>query len=277
MDKKYELTNETITVNDHTLHRIKALRDFGNVKKGDLGGFIEFEKNLSQYGWCWVFGEAKVYGDAEVYGDANVSGYAKVYGNAIVCGNAKVFDNADVFGNAEVYRSAIVFGYAEVYENAKVFGNVKVFGDAKVYDNAEVYDNAKVCGAAVVCGDAKVYDNAEVYGNAKVYRNARVHGYASIAMSGYIASIDDYIVIGPIGSRNGYTTVYRTLNTDNDSDSTNVRIQCGCFNGTPDEFFTKVDEGHKKGSIYHTQYTTIVKPMVDAMRQTSIENITDRG
>jgi len=35
--KKYELTKESKIVNGITLFRIKALRDFGNVKKGDLG------------------------------------------------------------------------------------------------------------------------------------------------------------------------------------------------------------------------------------------------
>ena len=31
--KKYELTDETIEVYGTALHRIKALKDFGNVKK----------------------------------------------------------------------------------------------------------------------------------------------------------------------------------------------------------------------------------------------------
>ena len=35
MDKKYRLTNETIIHEGVTLHRIEALRDFGNIKKGD--------------------------------------------------------------------------------------------------------------------------------------------------------------------------------------------------------------------------------------------------
>ena len=34
MKRKYELTNETKEINGCTLHRIVALRDFGNVKKG---------------------------------------------------------------------------------------------------------------------------------------------------------------------------------------------------------------------------------------------------
>ena len=56
MDKKYTLLkNDTITHNDSILYRIKAIRDFDTVSTGDLGGYIENESNLSQYGNCWVY------------------------------------------------------------------------------------------------------------------------------------------------------------------------------------------------------------------------------
>ncbi len=38
MEKKYKLTNETLEYNGRTLYRIEALRDFSDVKKGDIGG-----------------------------------------------------------------------------------------------------------------------------------------------------------------------------------------------------------------------------------------------
>lgn len=64
--KKYELTSETKIVFGHILYRIKALSSFGYVSAGDLGGFLESEKNLSQNGNAWVSGSAEVYGNAEV-------------------------------------------------------------------------------------------------------------------------------------------------------------------------------------------------------------------
>lgn len=64
---KYKLTDETITIDGHTLHRIKALENFGNVKRGDKGGWVERESNLSQNG------NAKVYGNAQVGGNAQVA------------------------------------------------------------------------------------------------------------------------------------------------------------------------------------------------------------
>ena len=90
MEKKYKLTEETINVNGRTLHRIEALRDFNDVKKGDKGGFIENEKNLSQSDTCWVYGNARVYNNAVVYDNAKVFINANIYGNAQEIGRAHV-------------------------------------------------------------------------------------------------------------------------------------------------------------------------------------------
>ena len=76
------------------LHRIKALKDFGNVKKGDLGGFIESEKNLSYEGLCWIFDNAKVFKGAEVYGNAQIYGNAEIFGVVLISGNDKIFGDS---------------------------------------------------------------------------------------------------------------------------------------------------------------------------------------
>ena len=82
--KKFELTSEFITnIFGTKLFRIKALVDFGDVKAGELGGYLEKEENLDHDGDAWVFDNARVYGDARVFGDASVSGdadYAYAHG-----------------------------------------------------------------------------------------------------------------------------------------------------------------------------------------------------
>lgn len=35
------------------LRRIRALKSFGSVKSGDLGGYVQSEDNLSHSGRCW--------------------------------------------------------------------------------------------------------------------------------------------------------------------------------------------------------------------------------
>ena len=46
--KKYILTENTKQISGKTLYQIESLIDFLNIHKGDLGGWIEKEENLSQ-------------------------------------------------------------------------------------------------------------------------------------------------------------------------------------------------------------------------------------
>ena len=104
MEKKYRTEKDPET----GLLRIIALKDFSDVKKGDRGGLIAKEDNLSQEGNCWVYEHAKV-------GE-----------KAWIC------DNAKIYGKARIYAHAQVFGEAEVY------GHTEIKGDVKVSDNTEV-------------------------------------------------------------------------------------------------------------------------------------------
>ncbi|UNF28759.1 hypothetical protein [Bartonella krasnovii] len=139
MQKKFALTNETRVFDNQILYRIKALKDFADIKAGDLGGFIENESNLSHDGNCWVGDNAyvvktgRVYDNARVYGNAGVGGY--VYGNAKVYDFAKVFAHAHVYDNAQVFDSAKIISHVHIYENACAYGMAIVtknaFGDTR--------------------------------------------------------------------------------------------------------------------------------------------------
>ena len=109
MQKKFTLLrNDSVEFLDndgyHTLFRVKAVRDFGSVKRGDRGGYIEREANLSHEGTAWVGGGAQVYGNAFVCDDAIVDGYAKISGNARICGNAAIGEYERVGGNTILSR-----------------------------------------------------------------------------------------------------------------------------------------------------------------------------
>lgn len=104
-ESKFELTDMTLEVFGVVLHRIRSLKDFVlphgvAVKRGDLGGFVEREENLSHAGSCWIGGNSFVYGgasvceDAVVCGSATVSGDVRVSGSAWVGGSAWVTDGA---------------------------------------------------------------------------------------------------------------------------------------------------------------------------------------
>lgn len=65
MNKKYRLLKEDIRVIDGKVcHRIQALRDIGDdVKRGDLGGYVESEYNLSKDDESWIYPESFAYGN----------------------------------------------------------------------------------------------------------------------------------------------------------------------------------------------------------------------
>ena len=148
--KKYEITNDTKTINGVTVHRIVALKSFGNVTKGDLGGWIEKESNLSQSGNAWVTDDAVIYGEASVKGDAKVSGNAVVYDHALINCHANVTDNV------------IIRGRSFISGDTKVFENAVVEGYATTYDNAIIRGNARISGSVIMKGYSRAGGNVSV-------------------------------------------------------------------------------------------------------------------
>ena len=191
-DKKYELrTNDTITIHGKTHYRIRALKDFKNekgsyyVKKGELGGYVASENNLSHEGTAWVAD------DALVTDDALIEGHALVKDNAQVKDNALVTDGAKVTGYALIKDNAKVKGSATIKDNALLKGDCLVTGNALVGDDAQVKDNACVIGHSVVAHssivesdavikDGNIFDNALISGNAIIDCDATIAGAMKI-------------------------------------------------------------------------------------------------
>ncbi len=238
--KKYELTSETLQYEGCTLHRIKALKDFGPFKAGELGGWIESEENLSQANNAWVYGDSKVYEDAKVYDDAVICGNARVRGNARVFDNAMVCGKANVFGNARVYNEAKVHDRAGVFGNAWVFGNAELLDDATVFGNAEIFGNAELCDNAMVYGLAKVGDKAEIGDKATICDKAEIRGNAKVRDNA------DYIVFKDFWSNRRYFTWTRSNN----------KWRVGCFYGTGEELIKKA---YSDSEISGREYERVVR------------------
>ena len=64
---KYKLTKKYIDYFGVKLFQIQAVTAFGNVSKGELGGYIQSEQCLSQLGDAWVSGDAWVYGRNSIF------------------------------------------------------------------------------------------------------------------------------------------------------------------------------------------------------------------
>lgn len=159
--KKFELTSETTIHNGIRLYRIRALKSYPFVKekvkeknddkrfenrisieavlrstikstytpqKGDLGGFVQSEKNLSQQGNCWVADNAKVYDNAKISGNAEVLDNAEVFDNSEISGNVSIGGITEICGNTKLNET---YRYSSRY---LIYNNIKIFGDSFLLD-----------------------------------------------------------------------------------------------------------------------------------------------
>lgn len=185
--KKYQLTSEAITVNGRTLYRIQAIADFGDVKAGDKGGFVESEGNLDNEITllpcacaCWVYGNAKIYGTSKIKFAAKVTGDAEVY-------NTEVTDSAIVADHA-ICDDSIIANQAEIRDYASVH-------DCKVTGNSVISGNAKIAGTThVMSHDEQLIDNFKVTSKDGDKYNAGFLPGALISLNGKTEVIpyDDY-------------------------------------------------------------------------------------
>lgn len=126
-NKKYELTDITIEFEGRKLYRIIALKDFFDVKKGDIGGYVQSEDNLSQEGDCWVYDQAKC------------------------------MDNARMFDNSKIYDSSKMFDNSEMHDNSKMHDHSKMFDDSEMHDYSEMLDRSVLYRDSVLKDKEKLY------------------------------------------------------------------------------------------------------------------------
>ena len=136
-DRHYELTDETIEFDGHTLHRIRCTEDFLNITKGTLGGFVEGYENLCDE--AWVDGEAKVYAGAVVKDRASVQRSACVSNYAVIAEKAYVEDSASVYGAVWIGGNAAIYDSAVIRQGSPwpliISGYTQIGGDAVIESN----------------------------------------------------------------------------------------------------------------------------------------------
>lgn len=146
---KYELGKQKFK-DGKTFYRIKALKPFSFyyqnkfhiVKKGEEGGWVSSENNLSQEGKCWIDKESIVADNARVKNNALIF-------DSRICGNVTVKDFAIIKNNSFLSQNVLI-------EKSAIVDKSDIFNNALVTDNAYIYLS-------------KIVNNVEVYGYSKVY------------------------------------------------------------------------------------------------------------
>ena len=250
---KYKLTNETIIINGHILHRIQALKDFNFVVKGDLGGFVESEKNLSHEGKCWIYDDAKVYGNASITKDAQIYDRAEIFDEAVITSLVDVGGSAKIFGSAYLTNNVVVKGSAKIYDNAHISGFAIIDNDVCIFENATIIDDAiiknstKIYGDVTIRGEVVVRDTAEISGNVKISGESIIQGNA------IIESISDFIIF-----KNWWSSG-RTFTWTKSNNMWSV----GCFYGTGEELIEKAYKDSEKSGREYERVVNYVKSILN--------------
>lgn len=197
MMKKYVLTDKTTTIGGHILHRIRALKDFSDVKEGDLGGWVESEINLSQEGDCWIYDDAKVFDRAYVFGNAVVKHKSECFGHT------NIADNAKLCGKVTTSSHTLIAG------NAELSGFITTEGNIKIFDNVKVIGNVNLTGEITLCSNALlVAEEVTLY----------LHNSGFIGNNAYITNSEDLTTISMVDNRYCPKSIYFTFYKTKDKD-----------------------------------------------------------
>ena len=152
---KFKLTKKT---NEYGEFRICALCNFGDVQKGDLGGFVDSELCLSTnpHDTSWIYDNSRVCNNSNVCNNSRVCDNSRV--SASIVRNSRV-DNSVVEGNcilkgSRVENSRILNSSSvdnSVVSNNSVVINSRILNDIRV-ENSFMYDSIATISTLSISG-----------------------------------------------------------------------------------------------------------------------------
>lgn len=163
------ISNDSIIHNHNgqqiKLHRIIALMDFRDIKKGQIGGYIQRIENIQDL--AWVGEEAKLFGDAIISGVCQVKGQSEVYDNATISGESEISGSCKIFNNTKISGDFWIDG------NVSISGDVNLRGLGRIMGNVEISNQFTSIGRLIISGyDSTIRINKKcIRGNGIYYSN----------------------------------------------------------------------------------------------------------
>ena len=181
-NRKYEMTNITMEFEERTLYRVRALKNFRNVKAGDLGGWVSGKHNLSQEGECWIYDEAKCMDNARMYHNS------AMYNNAVMC------DFSEMHGCSEMHNYSAMLDNSRMYNCSAMYDNSRMYNDSKMYSNSRMFDNSAMYNNAVMLDNSKMFENSRMYRDSRLKNKENLYGKL-------VTKVDRFIEINNTGGR----------------------------------------------------------------------------
>ena len=175
-NKKYELSDITMEFGIKTLYKIRALKNFSDVKKGDLGGWVSSENNLSQEGNCWIYDEAKCMDNARMYDNSCMYDYSEMYDSSRMYGYSKMYDSSEMHDSSTMYGNSIMYGNSMMCGYSKMFDNTEMFDDSAMYEYSVMNGYSIMFGNSEMHGDSEMHDHSRMYGDSILKDEEKLYG-----------------------------------------------------------------------------------------------------
>lgn len=158
------IMDDSVTFKGEKAFRIEALRSFGDVKEGDLGGYVSDEKVISDSGDCWVYDNAIAVSGTRISEGVTLHSKAVAWGS-VLSGNVTV-DGEAIVADSEVSGNCIITGKGFVTDS-------KLTGDIYVQDSGAVSES-EIDGSITVA-DSAVVDGVELSGKGSIEGQVSIH------------------------------------------------------------------------------------------------------
>lgn len=262
-DKKYELLKEeTLKYRGKTLYRIRALKDFNDVKAGDRGGWIESEDNLSQKYTCWVYDNSKVFDEATikecsvVRGEVSIGGvsilteYSEIRGRVEVLGSVNLAHYATINCSGKIRGKVYMLNHSHITGYIEVDGKITMTGTSNIEGIVYVRGNLAMDNASSIKGEGvTIHSIVDLKHTASIQGSITIRDNAIFKGNVVITSNDQFLVFKNTWSSGRHFTYTHS----------NKMWSVGCFYGTGKQLIEKAYKDSKKSGDNYKAYVKLVE------------------
>ena len=156
--------------------------------------------------------------------------------NVYAAKTAIIGDGVSIGDGARIGTGAGIGDGAIIGDGARIGTGASIGAGSIIGNGASIGDRARIDNEAIIGAWARIGNEAIIGAWARIGAGARIGDRASY----------DIMLIGPGGSRNSYTTIWRHRDG-------HLRVTTGCFTGTLDELAAaakKTHRGNQHGKYY---------------------------
>ena len=273
-NNKYEITDIVGYRFKKKVYRIRALKDFSDVKKGDLGGFVSSYKNLSQYGDCWIYDDAAVIQDATLENNSTIHNMSIMYGTSTAIRNSKIYKGTRICGNSIIVDSTIsgksLLKDTRIY-NSKIKGNIITYDMSSLINYSNIrgtlyLSNSSITNSKIVSNIAWIDNQTTVYhSNLKLFRDSNIENSS-------IGCCDD--IHGELILRDINITDSKILgNKNNKITIVNKKIINGCIRDTKDIISLDIGVNGRDNLSYYKTEDDKIRILFNYFSSISLEEV----